>query len=216
MQWLIDDIRVLLDVALAALLGFLIGLERRFRAKEAGIKTHTIVAIGAAMMMAVSVYGFNGADTSRVAAQIVSGVGFLGAGIIIYKKHELHGLTTAAGIWATAGIAMACVGRMYVVAIGAAVMMILLQCLFHSNIPFFRSRKNYSIMISFMHTETEREIVKDLFEITRYHRLVMERKDGYTYYHAVLNTNVEYSSAHLSRIMTEHPFIISIERVDEN
>ena len=91
MQWIIDDIRVLLDVALAALLGFLIGLERRFRAKEAGIKTHTIVAIGAAMMMAVSVYGFNGADTSRVAAQIVSGVGFLGAGIIIYKKHELQG-----------------------------------------------------------------------------------------------------------------------------
>ena len=200
---------------LAAILGFSIGLERKFRAKEAGIKPHTVVAIGAAVMMVVSMYAFKGADTSRVAAQIVSGVGFLGAGIIVYRKYELHGLTTAAGIWATAGIGMACVGRLYVVAIGTTLLMIVLQCLFHSNIKIFKGRKHYSIMITFMHTAEEREIVKNLFEITRYHRLVIERKDGYMYYHAVLYTNVEYSSAHLAKIMSDNPFIISIERVDE-
>ena len=77
---------VIFDIFLAALLGFAVGIERKLRGQEAGIKTHTIVAIGSALMMAVSMYAFNGADTVRVAAQIVSGVGFLGAGIIIYKK----------------------------------------------------------------------------------------------------------------------------------
>ena len=215
MDQIMSDISILLDVGLAALLGFLIGVERRFRAKEAGIKTHTIVAIGAAVMMVVSIYGFEGADTSRVAAQIVSGVGFLGAGIIVYRKYELHGLTTAAGIWATAGIGMACVGRLYVVAVGTTLLVIVLQCIFHSNVGFFKTRRHFSIMITFLHTEEEREIVKDLFEITRFHRLVIERKDGYMYYHAVLHTNVEYTSAHLAKIMTDHPFILSIERVDE-
>jgi len=216
MENILIESRVLLDIILAAALGFLIGLERKFRAKEAGIKTHTVVAIGAAVMMVVSMYAFEGADTSRVAAQIVSGVGFLGAGIIIYKKHELHGLTTAAGIWATAGIGMACVGRLYVIAIGTTLVMILLQCLFHSGVGIFRSRKYYSIMITFIHNDTEREIVKDLFEITRFNRLVIERTDGNMRYHAVLNTNIEYSSAHLAKIMAENPFILSIERVDEN
>lgn len=216
MEHVLAEFSILGDIMLAALLGFLIGLERRFRAKEAGIKTHTIVSIGAALMMAVSMYAFKGADTARVAAQIVSGVGFLGAGIIIYKKHELYGLTTAAGIWATAGIGMACVGKLYTVAIGTTVVMILLQCLFHSNIGFLKQRKYYSVMITFVSKGDEREVVKDLFHITRFNRLVLERKDDYMYYHAVLNTNIEYSSAHLAKIMQDNPFILSIERVDEN
>ena len=213
---IIYELRILADVGLAALLGFLIGFERKFRGKDAGIKTHTIVAIGAAAMMVISVYAFKGADTSRVAAQIVSGIGFLGAGIIVYKKHELHGLTTAAGVWATAGIAMACVGRLYVIAIGATVGMIILQCIFHSGIWFFKTRKYYSVMITFINTDHEREIIKELFDITRFNRLVIERKDGNMYYHAVLNTEIEYSSAHLAKIMEENPYILSIERVDEN
>ena len=89
---------------LAVLLGFAIGYERKRRYKEAGIRTHTIVCLGSALMMVVSIFGFGGqADAARVAAQIVSGVGFLGAGIIVYRKHETKGLTTAAGVWATAG-----------------------------------------------------------------------------------------------------------------
>ena len=212
----VAELGVFLDIVLAAVLGFSIGFERRFRGKEAGIKTHTIVAIGAAVMMVISIHGFNGADTSRVAAQIVSGVGFLGAGIIVYRKYELHGLTTAAGIWATAGIGMACVGRLYVIAVGTAMLMIVLQCIFHSNHWIFRTRKYYSVMITFLHKEHEREIVKSLFEVDRFNRLVIERKEGHMYYHAVLNTTVEYSSAHLAQIMADNEFILSIERVDEN
>lgn len=216
MEVFLNELRVFLDVLLAAVLGFVIGFERRFRGKEAGIKTHTVVAIGAAVMMVISMYAFTGADTSRVAAQIVSGVGFLGAGIIIYRKYELHGLTTAAGIWATAGVGMACVGRLYVIAVGSTLIMLLLQCLFHSNIWIFKTRKYYSVMITFIHTENEREIVKELFGITRFNRLVIERKEDHMYYHAVLNTHIEYSSAHLADIMTNNSFILSVERVDEN
>lgn len=216
LETLLYELRVLGDIGLAALLGFAIGFERKFRGKDAGIKTHTVVAIGAAAMMVISIYAFRGADTARVAAQIVSGIGFLGAGIIVYKKHELHGLTTAAGVWATAGIAMACVGRLYVIAIGTTVGMIILQCIFHSNAWIFKARKYYSVMITFYETDHERELVKELFDITRFHRLVIERKEGKMLYHAVLNTEVEYSSTHLAQIMQQNPYILSIERVDEN
>lgn len=74
-------------------------MERKFRYKEAGIRTHTIVSIGAALMMIISRHAFGSeADSARVAAQIVAGIGFLGAGIIVYKKNVVHGLTTAAGV----------------------------------------------------------------------------------------------------------------------
>ena len=109
-EQLLGELHSLLNILLAVLLGFAIGYERKLRYKEAGIRTHTIVCVGSALIMVVSKYGFSDIqeyDASRVAAQIVSGIGFLGAGIIIYRKHEIHGLTTAAGVWATAGVGMA-------------------------------------------------------------------------------------------------------------
>ena len=96
----LEQLWLALDLLLAAVLGFVIGLERKVREKEAGIRTHTIVAFGSALMMVISKYAFGAeADSARVAAQIVAGIGFLGAGIIVYKKNVVHGLTTAAGIW---------------------------------------------------------------------------------------------------------------------
>ena len=102
----LNELQYLISMLLSVVLGFAIGFERKLRFKEAGIRTHTIVCAGSALIMVVSKYGFGDsieADASRVAAQIVSGIGFLGAGIIIYRKHEIHGLTTAAGVWATYG-----------------------------------------------------------------------------------------------------------------
>ena len=151
-----DELYMLLDIGLAALLGFLIGLERKLKMKEAGIRTHTIVSVGAALMMVVSLHGFGAeADTARVAAQIVSGVGFLGAGIIVYKKHEVKGLTTAAGIWATAGVGMACGGSLYIVAIGATAILIGSQFIFRLKIPPFKSKKTFSIKIRFKQQSNE-------------------------------------------------------------
>ena len=116
---------LILRLALAAGLGTLIGIERAYRAKTAGTRTHCLVALGSALFMIVSQYGFvdapgfTGADPARVAAQIVSGIGFLGAGTIIMQKHVIHGLTTAAGMWVAAGIGMAAAAGLYWVAVAA-------------------------------------------------------------------------------------------------
>ena len=211
--------KYLINILLAVLLGFAIGYERKLRYKEAGIRTHTIVCVGSALIMVVSKYGFSDIqeyDASRVAAQIVSGIGFLGAGIIIYRKHEIHGLTTAAGVWATAGVGMAAGAGMYVVAAGAAVVIIGVQCIFHIKCRLFRTKKYFQVKICFTSSGTENDTIKELFQTDRFNRLVIERKNGETVYHATLNTDREYSSQKLSQIMTEHPFIRSIERCDED
>ncbi len=110
-------------LALAAALGMVIGIERTYRAKTAGIRTHFLVALGSALFMIVSHYGFEGTgDPGRVAAQIVSGIGFLGAGTIIMQKHVVHGLTTAAGMWVAAGIGMASAAGLYSVAVISTVL----------------------------------------------------------------------------------------------
>ena len=108
---------------LAGLLGGLIGAEREYRAKVAGTRTHLLVSIGAALMMIISRWGFDGAgDPARVAAQIVSGIGFIGAGAIMVDRHSVHGLTTAAGVWVAAGIGMAIAAGLYVVGVAATVL----------------------------------------------------------------------------------------------
>lgn len=222
MNWnqILDQLQnswVLLDLLLSVVLGFLIGLERKIRSKEAGIRTHTIVCFGAALMMVVSLYAFNGeADAARVAAQIVSGVGFLGAGMIVYKQHEVRGLTTAAGVWATAGVGMACGAGMYVIAIGATAILIVAQCIFHLNIRLFMHKKIYSIKIEFYQSADENEKIKEIFGTDRFHHLVISRMDGRVVYGATLNTDKEFSSARLKEIMIENPFIASIERCDKD
>ncbi|QKJ87237.1 MgtC/SapB family protein [Paramixta manurensis] len=121
---------LLLRIALAGVLGGLIGLERQMRAKEAGLRTHILVGIGSAMFMIVSKYGFDdilnqthiGLDPSRIAAQVVSGMGFLGAGTIIIQKQMVKGLTTAAGLWVTAAIGLVIGSGLYEIGIYGTVL----------------------------------------------------------------------------------------------
>ena len=119
-----------LRLLVAGILGAIIGLDREYRAKEAGYRTHFLVSLGSALIMIVSQYGFQEIikansvtlDPSRVAAQVVSGIGFIGSGTIIFQKQIVRGLTTAAGIWATAGIGLAVGAGMYVIGIAAMVL----------------------------------------------------------------------------------------------
>ena len=131
----------MLRIFLAALLGGLIGTERSRRQKEAGIRTHVIVAIGAALVMVVSKYGFADliltgvdADPTRIASNIVTGIGFLGAGVIFVKDASIRGLTTAAGLWSTAAVGMAMGAGMYAIGFFVAVLIIVLQFILHSTI----------------------------------------------------------------------------------
>ncbi|MBN1286448.1 MAG: MgtC/SapB family protein [Anaerolineae bacterium] len=94
-------------LVLAALLSMLLGMDRERRQRSAGLRTHMLVGVGACLFTLLSVYAFPAGDPARVAANVVTGVGFLGAGAIIQRKHEVHDLTTAANIWATAAVGMA-------------------------------------------------------------------------------------------------------------
>lgn len=203
------------SVLLSVLLGFIIGFERKQRFKEAGIRTHTIVCFGAAIMTVIS-KNIGAGDPGRIAAQIVSGVGFLGAGMIVYKQHEVKGLTTAAGIWATAGVGMACGAGLYIVAVGATALLVIVQCIFHLNFRIFRSKKYYSVKIEFLHTGDENLKIKEIFGTDRFNHLVLKREEGRVVYSATLNTDKEFSSTKLNEIMSENDFICSIERCDND
>lgn len=116
--------QMIMGISLAFLLSSLIGFERELKMKSAGLRTHALVGLAAALLMLVSKYGFTDVlidehlrlDPSRVAAQIVSGIGFIGGGLIFVRKDIVHGLTTAATIWLTAAIGMASGAGMYMLA----------------------------------------------------------------------------------------------------
>lgn len=120
-------------LAIAGLLGGLIGVEREFRAKEAGVRTHFIVALGSALFMIISEFAFGDKqhDASRVAAQVVSGIGFIGAGVIIFQRNVIRGVTTAAGLWVAAAVGMACGDGMYPVALAATLLTLLCLEMMH-------------------------------------------------------------------------------------
>lgn len=125
-----DIIDFLIRVAAGTGLAAVLGLEREATGKPAGLRTHAMVGLGAAVFTVLSVEGFEGADTSRVAAQIVSGVGFLGAGAIFRSGPLVKGLTTAAGLWAAAALGMAAGSGQIAwaaVATGMAVIVLLLM-----------------------------------------------------------------------------------------
>lgn len=142
---LMQNLDFVIRILVACLCGFVLGVERSRRFKEAGVRTHMIVCAGAALIMIVSKYGFadltsaskemyngtRGADPARLAAQVVSGVGFLGAGMIFKNGGSVTGLTTAAGIWAAAGIGLAIGSGMYVVGILVTVAIASIQMLMH-------------------------------------------------------------------------------------
>ena len=140
-------------------------------------------------MMVISKRAFGSdADSARVAAQIVAGVGFLGAGMIVYKKNVVHGLTT--------------------------VVLIFIQWCLHRKI--FAHKRLYSIKIVFVQKSNEREQIKKIFDIDRYNRLIIERQGEELVYQAILDTDEEYSSAQLDEIMQDNKYILSIERCDES
>ena len=123
-----SELDIIWRLGLALVLSSVIGLEREIEQKSAGLRTYTLVGVGAAVFMLVSIYGFSASlgthvvlDPSRVAAQIVSGIGFIGGGIIFVRRDTVRGLTTAAGVWVTAGVGMACGGDLPLIAIATTV-----------------------------------------------------------------------------------------------
>jgi len=159
------------DLGLALLLSASIGLEREFRQKSAGLRTHTLVGVGAALFMLISKYGFTDVlgpdvilDPSRVAAQIVTGVGFLGAGLIFVRRDSVRGLTTAAAIWVTAAVGMAAGAALPTLAIATTVIYFVVALLF----PFVSRRlprSSTAISLIRVRYPDGRGILRDLLQV---------------------------------------------------
>ena len=156
----IEQLEYIARILLAGICGMLVGIERKNRSKEAGTRTHFVVACGAALMMVISKYAFfdvvqSGAygnvdvrlDPSRIASTIASGIGFLGAGMIFVYRKTIIGLTTAAGIWATSGIGMAIGAGMYVVGVSVTFIIILAQIVLHINFHHSENTKTVRLTI---------------------------------------------------------------------
>jgi putative Mg2+ transporter-C (MgtC) family protein len=127
---MLTDIQMIIRLVVAAFLGGIVGIEREIHSKAAGFRTHILVCIGSCLIMLTSMHMFDiykglvNADPGRIAAQVVSGIGFLGAGTIIRSRVSVVGLTTAASLWAVAGIGLAVGSGLFIVSIFTAVLII--------------------------------------------------------------------------------------------
>ena len=159
------ELDITLRLAVAMLLGGVIGFEREYRAKDAGFRTHFLVALGSALFCIVSQFGFGFElkDSSRVAAQVVSGIGFLGAGTIIFQKNVVRGLTTAAGLWVTAAIGLACGTGMYLPAVVTTLMVLIGLEILSAVIP----RVSTSVVILSFSATSQESVKKAVREIRR-------------------------------------------------
>lgn len=209
----------------AGLLGTLIGLDREYRAKDAGFRTHFLVSLGSALFMIVSKYGFAdilgaqgvGLDPSRIAAQVVSGIGFIGAGTIIFHRRIVRGLTTAASLWATAGIGMASGAGMLPLAAGATVLTLVgLEALS----PLFRSLGTRRTLVVF--TVADKQTARALFERIRTedylilsYELSAQPQDTGTAYRVsmIIKSRKSRDEGRYIRILQEHPDV-TIERIE--
>lgn len=154
---MISHLELFFQLLLAAVLGGLIGLERERKSWFAGLRTHMLVCIGSTLVMIVSQYGFENnlhrelivLDPSRIAAQVVSGIGFLGAGTIIFWKNKIKGLTTAASLWVVSGVGLAIGGGLYLASfITTILILITLAVLKPIESLFFKSDKMKEIQFS--------------------------------------------------------------------
>ncbi|MDB5806360.1 MAG: methyltransferase [Betaproteobacteria bacterium] len=179
-------------LALAALFGSMVGMERERLDWAAGLRTHMLVCVGACLFMLVSSYGFAEIlgrpnivlDPSRVAAQVVSGIGFIGAGTIIFRREAIRGLTTAASIWAVAAVGLAVGGGLLVTALGASIIIVvILAAVKPLERHLFRNRRRRLLTIS-MNGRTQLAVIEAAVHAANveYAQLSVERdvaNDGY-------------------------------------
>jgi putative Mg2+ transporter-C (MgtC) family protein len=154
--WVIDQLHISIRLFLALFLGGLIGVEREMNSHAAGLRTHILVCVGSALIMLLSIYGFSEfvnepnvrIDPSRLAAQVISGIGFLGAGTILFNGRSITGLTTAASLWVVAGIGLAIGAGFYYAAVLSCVMVLVsLWILNKVELKYFGGKKIHTLKI---------------------------------------------------------------------
>lgn len=218
---------LILRVILAGLCGGAIGFERTKRLKEAGIRTHCIIAIASCLFMILSKYGFadlestagvyfagtKGADPARIAAQVVSGISFLGVGVIFRNGTSVKGLTTAAGIWATAAVGMALGSGQYDLGLLTTILVVAIQLVFHrfniGNDAYSASdlrvvaKDSEEFIASFLDMLEKKEIQVLSVKIERQY-------DGTALYNIAMRTRKNFTAADAIRVFGDNPDIKSI------
>ena len=219
---------LLLRLVIAALCGSLVGLERSRRFKDAGIRTHSLVACAAALLMIVSKYGFTdleqagvffpgtrGADPARIAAQVVSAVSFLGAGIIYRDRNfTTKGLTTAAGIWAVAAIGLAVGAGLYLVGVFTTVYIVILQYFLHKIAVGNERNSDVHLDLVLNNGSTYQQRLMD--KLKEWDAQVMETQmrredETHTRYILSLKLNMDITDDMLYQVLSENGEISSIK-----
>ncbi|HOW45524.1 MAG TPA: MgtC/SapB family protein [Candidatus Aminicenantes bacterium] len=201
------EIEIVLKILLAAMLGGIIGLERELSHKEAGLRTNILIAVGSAL---ITVLSFRiaaqaaGSDPARLAAQIVSGIGFLGAGAIIQARFAVHGLTTAATIWTVAAIGIAVGSGFYLLAFLVTLLVVFVLTVFKLLLDLIEKQKrNYVYLIT---TEERASLLVDLRRLLtelsiRYSSARLNRRDGSYEFEIIFATSENKNRDFLEKVM---------------
>ncbi len=201
------EIDIILKILLAAMLGGIIGLERELSHKEAGLRTNILIAIGSTL---ITVLSFKiaaltqSADPARLAAQIVSGIGFLGAGAIIQARFAVHGLTTAATIWTVAAIGIAIGSGFYLLAFLVTLLVVIVLAVFKLLLDFIEKQKqNYVYLIT---SEARASLLVDLRQVLtelhiQYSSARLNRRDGSYEFEIIFNTSENKNREFVDKVM---------------
>lgn len=213
LTWWQTELIFLLRIAIGGLLGLAIGIERTRRQKEAGMGTHFTVGLAAALFTCIG-YAFDEfGDAARIAAQVVTGIGFLGAGIIFFRRESLHGLTTAAIIWCTAAIGMCCGTGMYILASVCALLVIIVQLILHTK-PFKKHGQRL-LLVRFYNSDELQKTLQMYFGIMQFHRYKITRVDSRLVVEAVIRPNQNYHAEKINNFIENNEEMISIERLED-
>ena len=215
-----------LHMLVAFVLGAVVGWERSRRFKEAGVRTHILVCCGAALFMIVSKYGFadlaqagdgalgvmKSADPARIAAQVVSGISFLGAGVIFKNGGTIKGLSTAAGLWVTAGIGLAAGAGLYLLALFVTVLISLMQFLTHrfaiGSDSYAASRLQFTVKNGYEFNQSLHRQLEE-WNVMVTDSKVNRRKDGTTEYDLTVLRRTELTYAEIKAFMEAHEEVLS-------
>ena len=198
---------IILKILLAAMLGGIIGLERELSHKEAGLRTNILIAIGSTL---ITVLSFKiaatapGADPARLTAQIVTGIGFLGAGAIIQARFAVHGLTTAATIWTVAAIGIAVGSGYYLLAFLVAVLVLIVLTVFKFLLAYIEKQKQ--IYVYLITTEEKAALLVDIRQVLtelniRYSSARLNRHDGSYEFEIIFNTSENKNRDFIEKVM---------------
>jgi len=221
---------LILRLCVAGLCGTVIGLDREYRVKDAGFRTHFLVALGSALMMIVSQYGFEGflathdglrLDPSRIAAQVVSGIGFIGAGtIIVTGRRQVKGLTTAAGLWASAIVGLACgAGFVECAVFATAVILFAEIVLIKFEFKFAKSSRLCTLYIEYTKPDTIQTVLEMMSERSlKVSNLEVSRTQGEDEehrYYALLSvqTTPKLGGTELVPAITALPNVFAVEEM---